>query len=290
MKKRQINFSNLLVLLLFLIGLSILLYPTISNRWNAYISEQTIGAYNHGVQKMDHQDLDRAWEQAKAYNGTLNEPSVPDAFSIRDGIRDPYYEKLLNINRDGIMGYISIPSIHVKLPVYHYTTKAVMLKGAGHLLGSSLPVGGKGTHAVISAHRGLPSAKMFTDLNILKKGDHFFLYILDRVLAYKVDRIVTVKPEEVKSLAPVKGKDYATLVTCTPYGVNTHRLLVRGHRVAYSPKLEHRENQNRKFGFGHGILEALSAAAGMIGAWFLFKLYRKMQNKRQKRDTGEESK
>ena len=101
MKKRQINFSNLLVLLLFLIGLSILLYPTISNRWNAYISEQTIGAYNHGVQKMDHQDLDRAWEQAKAYNGTLNEPSVPDAFSIRDGIRDPYYEKLLNINRDG---------------------------------------------------------------------------------------------------------------------------------------------------------------------------------------------
>jgi sortase A len=290
MKKRQFNLSNLLVPLLFLIGLSILLYPTISSRWNAYISEQTIGSYNHDVQKMDHKDLDRAWEQAKAYNGALNEPSVPDAFSIRDGIRDPYYEKLLNVNRDGIMGSISIPTIHVKLPLYHYTTKDVMLKGAGHLLGSSLPVGGKGTHAVISAHRGLPSAKMFTDLNLLKKGDHFFLHILDRSLAYKVDRIMTVKPEEVKSLAPVKGKDYVTLVTCTPYGVNTHRLLVRGHRVAYSPKLEHREGQNRKFGFGHGILEVLSAVAGMIGAWLLFKLYRKMQDKRQKRNAGDELK
>lgn len=229
-KRKGIRPSTIGIILLFLAGLGILLYPTISNLYNTHRSEKLITVYNAVVQDGD-VDVDAEWKKAKEYNSKLSPRSVPDAFAAKAGKRSPEYEKLLNVTGDGMMGYVDIPSIDVNLPIYHYTTTKVLKEGAGHLLGSSLPVGGKGTHSVISAHRGLPSAKMFTDLDQLKKGDTFTLTVLNQVLTYEIDQILIVLPDEMEALAIEEGEDYCTLVTCTPYGVNTHRLLVRGHRV-----------------------------------------------------------
>ena len=173
------------------------------------------------------------WKAAQEYNEQIKQESVPDAFSVRDGQTDSTYESLLNLNGDGMMGYVEIPVIDVSIPIYHYTTDESLEKGAGHLFGSSLPVGGKSTHCILSAHRGLPSAKLFTDLNLVEEGDVFYLHVLGKTLAYEVDQIFTVLPEQTESLGITDGDDYVTLVTCTPYAVNTHRLLVRGVRTKY---------------------------------------------------------
>ena len=220
---------------IFFVGLSILLYPTVSNTWNQYLANKTMRNLDKTVESMDPEQINREIEAAHAYNEKLLPKAVPDAFSIRSGIFDSEYESLLNIGGEGLMGYIEIPVIKVKCPVYHYTTEETLQKGVGHLFGSSLPVGGNGTHAVLTAHRGLPSNKLFSDLDKVKVGDKFFISICDETFAYQVDNIEVVEPDQTQSLALFNGKDYVTLVTCTPYGVNTHRILCRGKRVPYVP-------------------------------------------------------
>lgn len=225
MKNRK---STIVLLLVFLIGLSLLLYPTASDWWNSFHQSHAIASYAEAVAEMDDVSYEQAWAQAQAYNETLrsnNRRYQPTEEETEQ------YENLLNISGNGIMGYIEIPAIGVSLPIYHGTEDTVLQIAIGHIEGSSLPVGGPGTHCVVSGHRGLPSAKLFTDLDKLTEGDTFMLRVLDEVLTYEVGQIHIVEPHEVSLLEIEEGRDLCTLVTCTPYGVNSHRLLVRGHRI-----------------------------------------------------------
>ena len=220
--------STIVLLLVLLIGLSLLLYPTVSDYWNSFHQTQAIASYAEAVAELDDVSYEQYWEEAQAYNETLRSNShryQPTENETKQ------YENLLNISGNGIMGYIEIPAIGVSLPIYHGVEDTVLQIAIGHIEGSSLPVGGPGTHCVVSGHRGLPSAKLFTDLNKLAAGDTFLLRVLDEVLTYEVDQIHIVEPHEVELLEIEEGQDLCTLVTCTPYGINSHRLLVRGHRV-----------------------------------------------------------
>ena len=248
--KKKLNI--IVIAVLFLAGLSVLLYPFVANQWNSYRQSKLMSNYQEGVAEKDANgeiDYEAEWAKAKAYNDNLMPMILPDSFAVAEASdRDEEYMNCLNINGDEIMGIVEIPKIDVELPIYHTTDEDVLEKGAGHLEGSSLPVGGESTHAVISAHRGLPSATLFTDLDQLEKGDHFLLHILDDTLCYEVDQINVVKPDETELLSVVEGEDLVTLLTCTPYGVNTHRLLVRGHRVPYEPEKVADEASNSLFG------------------------------------------
>ena len=231
--------SKLMIGIIFLAGLSLLLYPFVANQWNNYRQKQLISEYDSIVSAEDAAgEIDYAaeLEKARAYNEALLPSILPDSFAIAEAMEgeDKAYMDCLNIAGDGIMGVVEIPKIDIKLPIYHTTREDVLQVAAGHLEGSSLPVGGASTHAVISAHRGLPSASLFTDLDKLEEGDHFLIHVLNETLCYEVDKISVVKPEETSGLAVEEGKDLVTLLTCTPYGVNSHRLLVRGTRVAYN--------------------------------------------------------
>ncbi len=232
------NYTILIFPILFLAGLSLLLYPLVSNEWNNYRQSKLISTYDAAVaEKTATGAIDYTMEkkQALGYNEALKPYILPDSFANagREDGADEVYMSCLNLTGDGMMGYVEVPKINIKLPIFHTTEEEVLQTAAGHLEGSSLPVGGEGSHAVISAHRGLPSAALFTDLDRLSEGDCFLLYILDDVLCYKVDQISVVKPEDTTALAAEDGKDLVTLLTCTPYGVNSHRLLVRGYRVPY---------------------------------------------------------
>lgn len=223
---------------LFLAGLSLLLYPLVSNEWNNYRQSRLISGYDKTVALQTEAgviDYNEEETRALAYNEALKPYILPDSFARAGESEeaDEEYMSCLNLAGDGMMGYVQIPKINVKIPIFHTTSEEVLLTAAGHLEGSSLPVGGEGTHAVISAHRGLPSAALFTDLDRLAEGDCFLLYILDDVLCYRVDQISVVEPEDTSALAAVDGEDLVTLLTCTPYGVNSHRMLVRGYRVPY---------------------------------------------------------
>lgn len=232
--------QNTLIVIVFLAGLSLLLYPFISNEWNNYRQSKLITTYEQVItQQQEEKDYSAEWEKAKAYNASLLPMVLPDSFAAAAAAvePDPEYVSSLNLLGDGMMGYVEIPKIDIKIPVYHTTSEEVLQTAAGHLEGSTLPVGGEGTHAVISAHRGLPSAVLFTDLDKLVEGDHFLLYILDEILCYEVDRINVIEPYDTECLAPEEGQEYVTLMTCTPYGVNSHRLLVRGHRISYEPEV-----------------------------------------------------
>lgn len=236
MKKKGINIK---LVLLFLAGLSLLLYPLISNEWNTYRQSKLISTYEQVIEeKQEEIDYTAEWDRAHAFNQALLPSILPDSFAIAAASDEPdeEYMACLNLAGDGTMGYVEIPKIDIKIPIYHTVSDEVLQMAAGHLEGSSLPVGGSDTHTVISAHRGLPSAALFTDLDRLEAGDHFLFYILDEILCYEVDQITIVEPEETEALAVEPGKDFATLLTCTPYGVNSHRMLVRGHRVAYVPE------------------------------------------------------
>lgn len=239
MKKKTI--TTMITAVFFLAGLSLLLYPFIANQWNTYRQEQLISRYDEAVSQKEEAgtiDYEAEWEKAYAYNEALLPSILPDSFANAEAADQPDegYLSCLNLNGDGMMGYVEIPKIDIKLPIYHTTSEEVLEKAAGHLAGSSLPVGGESTHAVISAHRGLPSAALFTDLDKLEAGDHFLIYVLDRVLCYETDQITVVEPKETQGLAVKEGEDLVTLLTCTPYGVNSHRLLVRGHRVYEQPE------------------------------------------------------
>ncbi|MCD8125057.1 MAG: class C sortase [Lachnospiraceae bacterium] len=237
--------AGLAFALLFLVGFAILIYPTVSNQWNTWRQSRLISSYNSTVTEAEAEDLSEEWEAAEAYNESVSGLSTyTDAFdSDTETEEDSLYQSLLNLSGDGVMGYISIPKINVKLAIYHGTDETALQTGVGHLEGTDLPIGGEGSHAVIAGHRGLPSARLFTDLDQLEIGDQFYLYILDEVLAYEVDQILPMVDKDdyetlLAALAPVEGEDYVTLYTCTPYGVNTHRLLVRGHRIPYEGETE----------------------------------------------------
>ena len=230
MKKLQKStISTLILILVFLVGLSLLLYPTISDWWNSMHQSRAIAGYARQVADLDNGTYDKLWAEAEAYNKTLL--NKPERFEIADGESEEY-EAMLSVPGTDVIGYIEIKKIDCYLPIYHGTDEAVLQTGVGHLEGTSLPVGGESTHCAISGHRGLPSAELFTDLDQLEIGDTFVLYVLDEILTYEVDQIRIVEPREVDELKIEEGEDYCTLVTCTPYGINTHRLLVRGHRTA----------------------------------------------------------
>ena len=237
--KRKI--STFLFGLLFLIGFGILSYPTVSNQWNTYRQNQLISSYDNTIQDMEPEDFTSEWENAKAFNDTIQQNNLyGDVFGEDDNdIKDTEYWKILNVADDGVMGYLSIPKINIKLAIYHGTGDDELQTGVGHLNGTKLPIGGESTHSVLAAHRGLPSAKLFTDIDQLKVGDKFYIHVLDEVLAYKVDQILPMVDKDdhetlEKALQIEEGKDQVTLFTCTPYGVNSHRLLVRGTRVPYN--------------------------------------------------------
>ncbi|MCM1190344.1 MAG: class C sortase [bacterium] len=223
------HLSTIILIVILFAGLSLLLYPTVSDYWNSLHQSQAIATYVEDVANLDDEAYDQILADARAYNEALW--SKPNRYFPTEEDLDDYFSQL-NVSGTGVMGYIEIPSINCALPIYHGTDEAVLQIAVGHVESSSLPVGGEGTHCVLSGHRGLPSAKLFTNLDQLKEGDVFLLRILDEVLTYEVDQIRIVLPEEVSDLELVKGKDYCTLVTCTPYAVNTHRLLVRGKRIA----------------------------------------------------------
>lgn len=232
MKKRII--ATILIILLFLAGLGIVLYPYVSEYVNAKHASHVVVNYDDTVKEITPEDFSQYFEVAEEYNERLRQN--PNPFS--EDSRTEGYETALNVDGSGMIGYLEIPKISVKLPFYHGTSGAVLNEAVGHLEGSSLPVGGEGTHVVLSAHRGLPSAKLFTDLPELGEGDIFILTVLDRKMTYQVDQILTVLPTELESLEVEDGQDYVTLMTCTPYGINTHRLLVRGHRIENLPEEE----------------------------------------------------
>ena len=221
------NKSTIILILVFFVGLSVMLYPTLSDYVNQLHQSRAVATYAEDVDNLTDADYSAYFEAADAFNAQI--AADPDALYFPQ--RFPTYESTLDVTGTGIMGYITIEKIGVELPIYHGTSDGVLQVAAGHLEGTSLPVGGGSTHAVISAHRGLPSAKLFTNLDELEAGDTFTITVLDRVLTYEVDRISIVLPTETDLLQPVEGQDYVTLMTCTPYGINTHRLLVRGHRV-----------------------------------------------------------
>ena len=229
------NRSNIILILIFLVGLSVMLYPTVSDYVNQKNQSRAVASYSEEVENLSDVDYQAYFDAADDYNRRLAE--TPDAFYRPEEVSG--YTDTLDVSGTGIMGYITISKIGVELPIYHGTSDGVLQVAAGHLEGSSLPVGGAGTHAVISAHRGLPSAKLFTNLDELEAGDTFTITVLDRVLTYEVDQISIVLPTETDLLQPVEGKDYVTLMTCTPYGINTHRLLVRGKRIENAENQKH---------------------------------------------------
>lgn len=241
--KRKI--STFLFGLLFLIGFGILIYPTVSNQWNTYRQNQLISSYDNTIQDMEPEDFSSEWEKAKAFNATIQSNNLfGDVFGEEDGdLKDTEYWKVLNIADDGVMGYLSIPKINIKLAIYHGTAEDVLQTGIGHMNGTSLPIGGESTHSVLAAHRGLPAARLFTDIDQLKQGDMFYIHVLDETMAYQVDQILDMVDKDdhetlEEALQIQEGEDQVTLFTCTPYGVNSHRLLVRGTRVPYNGEEE----------------------------------------------------
>lgn len=287
MKKKA---GNLVICIIFLAGLSLLLYPFVANQWNNYRQKRLISGYEQVVSEKEAAegiDYDAERKKAEEYNEALLPCVLPDSFALAEssGV-DPVYMNTLNIAGDEMMGSVEIPKIDIKIPIYHTTEEEVLNKGAGHLEGSSLPVGGANTHAVISAHRGLPSASLFTDLDQLKEGDHFLIHVLNETLCYEVDKISVVKPEDTSALAVEDGQDLVTLLTCTPYGVNTERLLVRGHRVPYVEE-EVKEEKTVLSGSSLHTNYLLWVFVGLsVTALFIFVLYLKETKLKRRANKG----
>ena len=222
------HLSTIILVLILFLGVAILLYPTVSDYWNSFHQSRAIASYVEQIENIDPADYRAEWARARRYNKGLS--SKPNRFMLSEEEYEEY-NSLLNLTGSGIMGYIEIPKISCTLPIYHGTDEAVLQIAVGHIEGTSLPTGEPGTHCVLSGHRGLPSAKLFTDLDQVEEGDLFVIRVLDEIMTYQVDQILIVLPEELDALAIDSTKDYCTLETCTPYGINSHRLLVRGHRT-----------------------------------------------------------
>ena len=220
--------STILLILILLIGLSLMLYPSFADWWNSFHSSRAIASYEEQVANIDDAQYEELWNAARDYNQSLLHR--PNDFILSDEQQE-IYKSLLDFGGNGIMGYIEIPTIDVMLPIYHGTEESVLQIAVGHLDWTSLPVGGAGSHCVLSGHRGLPSARLFTDLDKLKVGDVFMLHVLNEILTYEIDQILIVEPQDTDPLLIEPGKDLCTMITCTPYGINSHRMLVRGHRI-----------------------------------------------------------
>ncbi len=228
MQRLKKDLPTILLFVVFMIGVGLIAYPSFSDWWNSFHQSRAVASYMEAVTSMDTSQYDHILKSADKYNAELAKTGV---VWTMDEEQEKKYLKELNVNESGIMGYIDIPKINITLPIYHGTDEAVLQIAIGHLMGTSLPVGGRSTHCVVSGHRGLPSARLFTDIDKLVEGDTFTMTVLNRTVTYEVDQVRIVEPTDLSDLQIEKGKDYCTLVTCTPYGINTHRLLVRGHRV-----------------------------------------------------------
>jgi sortase A len=281
---KKIRIRRIIYLIGFLFGLSVLFYPTFSNYWNNYRQKQLTSSYEKQISDMEESngiDYDAEWAKAENYNASLQPIRLPDSFAEGESEKDPDrpYMQCLNLTGDGMMGTVEIPSINITLPIMHTTDSNVLENAAGHLEGSSLPIGGEGTHSVIAAHRGLPSAALFTDLDKVKKGDHFYLHILNQTLAYEVCEIDVVEPTDTDTLGIQEGKDLCTLLTCTPYGVNTQRLLVTGKRVPYDEETKKSEQVNP---IG-GVSSHTNYLMWSLGGLLLTILFISFLNRRSKR-------
>lgn len=280
-KKKKNNITTIILIVILLAGLSLLLYPSVSDYWNSFRQSKAIANYAESVAKLDEEEYNRILNAAYEYNRKLAE----NGGIVSSKIKEEYAE-LLNISGHGIMGYIEIPEINCSLPIYHGTEDSVLQIAVGHIEWSSLPVGGESTHSVLSGHRGLPSAKLFSNLDKLQNGDTFMIRVLDEVLTYEVDQILIVEPENVESLKVALGKDYCTLVTCTPYGVNTHRLLVRGHRIENieeSDKIRVTADANQI----EPLIVAPFAAIPLLAVLFVFLMLPKKRKNRGGKDEKE---
>lgn len=291
--KRPRKLSNLIfpivALLIFVVGAGIFLYPAVSNWLAEQNHAQVIRTYDEELAKMNQEEMERQWQLAREYNENLAGDPLHDPFLVGSGYAIPdNYEEVLNV--DGVMGYLEIPKIDLKLPIYHGTSEEVLQKGVGHLEQTALPIGGEGYHSVLTGHRGLPSAELFTRLDEMEVGDYFYIHVLDETLAYKVDQITTILPEELQNLSPEEGKDLVTLLTCTPYSVNTHRLLVRGQRTEYIPPEETVSDVSLVERIGNlqyyqiGIL----IGAGILLILLLIFIIRKLRKKKKGEGNNEE--
>lgn len=293
MFKNNRNFKTPLLLFVsvVLIGVLIMLYPVISSNINYNTSLKKIDDYSSNVSENPDKVNKAILERAKAYNKRTSSININNSFSDEE-IQDEDYLSQLDVNGNGIMGYIKIPRIDVEIPIYHGTNSRTLQKGVGHLEGSSLPIGGEGTHSILSGHRGLPSSKLFTDLDQLRENDMFYIYILDKVLAYKVDQVKVIDPSDTRDLTIVEGKDYITLVTCTPYALNTHRLLVRGKHVDYSEEVMNDIKPSRKLTisdiiFYGGLLIAMGIIAITIRKMIILNRDSELNNGDNKLDASD---
>ena len=285
---------HLLRIIGLMIGAGILFYPTISSQWNKYRDSLLISEYTQKVQDYSEEQYRDVYQAAKAYNDQHLTNYILDAFdeSAEEYILTHPYDTLLNPLGDYVTGYIEIPKIDVSLPIYHGVGTAALEKGAGHIEGTSLPIGGPGTHAVLSGHRGLPGRKLFTDLDLIQVGDQFYLNVLNETLAYEVDQILTVLPHETEALDIVPGEDLVTLVTCTPYGVNSHRLLIRGHRIEYSEANKNEQERNVVEKVKNAGMEEKLVMIGLatffglcIIFWIISEIIRRRRRKLNETDT-----
>lgn len=279
-KKWMSRLMTLLIVVVFVAGLSFLLYPTASNLWNQAHQSRAIATYTEQVEKLDDSSNKEMLKAARKYNKELLKKADHWKLSKKDKKK---YESLLDVSGTGIMGYIEIPKIDCSLPVYHGTDEGALQIAIGHLEGSSLPVGGKSSHCVLSGHRGLPSARLFTDLDQMEEGDTFILNILGHKLAYEVDQIKVVLPEKMSDLEIQEGKDLCTLVTCTPYGINTHRLLVRGHRVKYVETKVQEQKEVSKPKTDTRLVIAGAAVGAVVLFIIIFALRRRRKHRNQQR-------
>lgn len=280
------NLTNILLVVILLVGAAILLYPTFSDYWNSFHQSRAIASYSDSVANLNEAEYERIWQDAVDYNTEMSGKSIPYTLSEAEWAD---YEAQLDFSGNGIMGYIDIPKINVSLPIYHGTSESVLQIATGHIESSSLPVGGPSTHCIISGHRGLPSAKLFTDLDQMAEGDLFQLKILNEVMTYEVDQIRIVLPSELDTLGIIQGQDHCTLVTCTPYGINSHRLLVRGRRIANPEEAAHITSDAIRV---DPVLVAPAAAAPMLIAmalWLLISPGGKKKKKRKKKTKKSES-
>lgn len=284
-KKRKMTIKDIIRLLVLVVAFAVLLYPTVSSYVNEKNGSKVVSNYDAESVRLSNAEKEKMLEDARAYNKEmLSNIDLIDPFSQGETSIDERYESLLNIDGSGMMGYIRIPKIKVEIPIYHGTSESVLQAGVGHFWGTSLPVGGESTHTVLTGHRGLPTKTLFTNMDKLVKGDVFYIKVLDETLAYKVDQILTVLPEETEALSIVPGQDYATLVTCTPYAINTHRLLVIGHRIPYEEavKIEKNTSTGIELSFTTKVLIVTLGIIfiGLIIA-MLYSLYDKKRRKKK---------
>mgnify|MGYP002770933547 FL=1 len=284
-KKRKMTIKDIIRLLVLVVAFAVLLYPTVSSYVNEKNGSKVVSNYDAESVRLSNAEKEKMLEDARAYNKEmLSNIDLIDPFSQGEKSLDARYESLLNIDGSGMMGYIRIPKIKVEIPIYHGTSESVLQAGVGHFWGTSLPVGGESTHTVLTGHRGLPTKTLFTNMDKLVKGDVFYIKVLDETLAYKVDQILTVLPEETEALSIVPGQDFATLVTCTPYAINTHRLLVRGHRIPYEEavKIEKNTSTGIELSFTTKVLIVTLGIIfiGLVIA-MLYSLYDKRRRKKK---------